>query len=185
MEIIKIPVERIPALRGDADATLGILEKRLKCRIDVDEEGAVELEGEPVDEYFGKGVIKAIGRGFEPSVALKLLGDEWGLNIIDLRDFAHKPEAMTRIKGRVIGEQGKARKIIEEEGEVDLAIWGHTVGIIGPLEVLDVATTAVFKLIEGQPHAAVYLYLEKNRRRRKREEHLGRMVGPRDKKPKA
>ena len=162
MEMIRIPAERVAALRGDADATLQLLERKLKCAIEVTEEGAVEIAGEPVDEFFG--------RGFEPHKALKLLNDEYGFNLIDLRDFASKPEAMTRIKGRIIGEKGKAKKIIEEEGECDLALYGHTIGIIAKLETLDIATTAMFKLIEGQPHTAVYMYLEKNRRRREGEE---------------
>lgn len=170
MELIRIPAERVAALRGDADATLQLLERKLKCSIEVTEEGAVEIAGEPVDEFFGKPVIRAIGRGFEPHKALKLLNDEFGFNLIDLRDYASKPDAMTRIKGRIIGEKGKAKKIIEEEGECDLALYGHTIGIISKLETLDIATTAMFKLIEGQPHTAVYMYLEKNRRRREGEE---------------
>ncbi|MFH1095012.1 MAG: KH domain-containing protein [Candidatus Micrarchaeota archaeon] len=170
MEIVKIPIERIHILKGEADSTLKMLEQKLNLSINAEPDGSVELSGEPVDEFFAKGVIKAIGRGFEPVPALKLLDEEYGLNVVDLRDFAKNPDAMTRIKGRVIGEKGKAKRIIEEEGEVDVAIYGHTVGIIGKLELLAIATTAVFKLAEGQPHAAVYLYLEKNRRRRKEEE---------------
>lgn len=175
MEIIRIPAARLGALKGDGDSTLQLLERKLKCSLEVDEEGAVQMTGEPVDEYFGKSVIKAIGRGFEPRVALKLLSDGWGFNLIDLRDYASRPEALTRIKGRIIGEKGKAKMIIEEEGECHLAIYGHTVGIVAPLECLDVATTAVFKLVEGQPHSGVYLYLEKNRRRREQEEMKNRV----------
>lgn len=171
MEIVKIPVERIKALRGDANATLEMLEDRLKVTLEIDAvDGAVELDGEPVDEFFAKEVVKAIGRGFEPRTALKLLGDDYSLKVIDLRDFANKPDAVSRIKGRIIGLKGKAKKIMEEEGEVDLAIYGHTVSIIGKLEVIDVATTAIFKLIEGQPHSAVYFYLEKMKRKRKEEQ---------------
>ncbi len=170
VEIIRIPHERIPAIRGDGDSTLQLLERKLNCQIEVSEEGEVELTGEPVDEFFAKGVIRAIGRGFEPHKALKLLHEDYGFNLIDLRDYAPKPDAMTRIKGRIIGEKGKAKKIVEEEGECDIAIWGHTVGVIAKLETLDVATTAVFKLIEGQPHPAVFTYLERNRRRREQEE---------------
>ena len=169
MEIVKIPTERIHILKGEADSNLKMLERKLNLSLNVEPDGSVELNGEPMDEFFGKGVIKAIGRGFEPVPALKLLQEDYGLNVVDLRDFAKNPDAMTRIKGRIIGEKGKAKRIIEEEGEVDLAIYGHTVGIIGQIEVLAIATTAVFKLVEGQPHAAVYLYLEKNRRRRKEE----------------
>jgi len=170
VEIVRIPHERVPALRGDADSSLQMLERKLKCQIEVSLEGEVELNGEPIDEFFGKGVIRAIGRGFEPHKALKLLHEDYGFNLIDLRDYASKPEAMTRIKGRVIGEKGKAKQIVEQEGECNLAIWGHTVGVIGRLETLDIATTAVFKLIEGQPHQAVYMYLERNRRRREQDE---------------
>ena len=169
-EIVRIPHERVPAIRGDGDSTLQLLERKLKCQIDVTPEGEVELVGESVDEFFGKSVIKAIGRGFNAHVALKLLNEEYGFHLIDLRDYAHNAEAMTRIKGRVIGEEGKARKIIEEEGVCDIAIWGHTVGVIAKLETLDIATTAIFKLIEGQPHQVVYLYLERNRRRREQDE---------------
>ena len=170
VEIIRIPHERVHAIRGDADSSLEMLERKLKCEIEVSDEGEVELNGEPIDEFFGKSVIRAIGRGFEPHIAIKLLKDDYGFHLIDLRDYASKPDAMTRIKGRVIGEEGKARKIIEQEGECNLAIWGHTVGIIAPLETLDISTSAVFKLIEGQPHQVVFQYLEKNRRRREQDE---------------
>jgi len=169
-EIVRIPRERVSALRGDADSTLQVLERKLKCQIEVTPEGEVELEGESVDEFFGKSVIKAIGRGFSAHVALKLLNEEFGFNLIDLRDYAHNADAMTRIKGRVIGEEGKAKKIVEQEAECDVAIWGHTVGVIAKLETLDIATTAMFKIIEGQPHQAVFLYLERNRRRRVQDE---------------
>ena len=169
VEIIRIPHERVPAMRGDADSALQMLELKLHCQIEVSEEGEVELSGEPIDEFFGKDVIRAIGRGFAPHIALKLLKDEMGFNLVDLRDYASKPEAMTRIKGRIIGEEGKAKKIIEQEAKANLAIWGHTVGVIAPLETLDIATTAVFKLVEGQPHQVVYMYLEKNRRRMEQE----------------
>ena len=178
MELIRIPAERVPAIKGDADATVELLERKLKCAIEVSDEGEVEITGEPVDEFFGKTVIRAIGRGFEAHKAVKLLNDEYGFNLIDLRDFTSKPDAMTRIKGRLIGEKGKAKKIVEEEGECDLAIYGHTIGVIAKLETLDVATTAVFKIIEGQPHQAVYLYLERNRRRREGEDKKAGMWLP-------
>jgi ribosomal RNA assembly protein len=170
MEAIKIPEKRIMALRGTADATINLLEKKLNVQIDVDEDGAVTLEGEPVDKFFATPVIRAIGRGFDANVAVKLLSDENGLHIIDIRDYAKTKESLARLKGRVIGEKGKSRKVIEEQSECDLAIYGHTVGIIGHLEDIEIAANAVFKLLEGQPHSSVYLYLEKIKRRKKQQE---------------
>lgn len=182
MELVNIPRERVKAIRGNANQTLEMLREKMNVSIEVDNDGGVKFAGEPVDEFFAKEVIRGIGRGFEPRIALKLLSEEYALHVIDLRDFASKPDAMIRIRGRVIGLEGKAKKIIEEEGEVDLAIHGHTVGIIGRLEVLDIATTAVFKLIEGQPHASVYLYLERLKRKRKQEEMMETRSGKMTKK---
>jgi len=176
MEIIKVPQARIKALRGDRGSVTRMLEEKIKVSISLDKDGTVTLEGEPVDEFFALPVIKAIARGFEPRVALKLLNDEYGMKIIDLRDFARNAKTMARVRGRIIGEEGKAKKIIEDEAEVQMAIHGHTVAVIGELELIDIAATAVFKLAEGMPHGGVYLYLEKNRRRRN-EERLREKAG--------
>ncbi|MFA5108364.1 MAG: KH domain-containing protein [Candidatus Micrarchaeia archaeon] len=171
IETVKIPIKRVKEIKGDADSTLKMLERELAVHLEVDnEDGSVIIEGPSIEVFFAMPVIKAIGRGFEPRIALKLKDEEYGLKIIDLRDFAAKPNHMSRIKGRVIGEKGKSKEIIEHEAEVNIAIWGHTVGIIGKLELIDIAATAIFKLIEGMPHAGVFLYLEKNKRRRKEEE---------------
>ncbi len=182
MEIVNIPRERVKALRGQANQTLEMLKERMKVGLEVYGEGTVEIEGEPVDEFFAKDVIRAIGRGFDHREALKLLSDEYSLHVIDLRDYAHKPDAVARLKGRIIGLEGKARHIIEQEAEVDLSIHGHTVAIIGRLELMRVATTAIFKIIEGQPHSSVYLYLEKLKRKRKQEEMIESKSGKMTKK---
>jgi len=103
MELVKIPHERIKALRGDADATLQMLIFRMKVSMTVDEDGGVELDGEPIDEFFAKEVVRAIGRGFEPRIALKLMNDEYAFHLIDLRDFGTKPHHIASIIGRVLG----------------------------------------------------------------------------------
>jgi ribosomal RNA assembly protein len=170
VEMVRIPLKRIAELKGDAGSTIKMLEKNLNVEIEADDDGEVEIGGPSINVFFAIPVVRAIGRGFEPRIALKLKNDEYGFRVVDLRDYAHNPKSMARLKGRVIGEKGKAKEIIEQEAECNLAIWGHTVGVIAPLDVLDIATNAVFKLLEGQPHAGVYLYLEKNKRRRKEEE---------------
>lgn len=174
IEMVKIPAARVQALKGDANFTLKMLEEKLGVLLDIGEDGEVEIEGESINVFFAIPVIQAIGRGFEPRIALKLKNDEFALKIVDLNDFAKNSRALTRIKGRIIGEGGKTRQVIEQEAEVDLAIYGHTVGIIGKLDVIDIAANAVFKLAEGTTHAGVYFYLEKNKRRRKEEEIKGK-----------
>ncbi len=170
MQIIKIPTERVKAILGKGGETKDYLEQRMKVSIKVSSDGEVEIEGEPIDEFVGKDIVKAIGRGFDPAIALKLLSDDYGFKLIDLRDHADSPKAIHRITGRVIGEKGRTKEIIREEVGADVAIWGHTVGVISKLETLDFAMSAIFRIIEGSPHANVYAYLEKCRRKIKQEE---------------
>jgi len=170
MQIIKIPSERVTALLGESGETKEYLERRMKVSINADSDGAVDISGDPVDEFIGKDIVKAIGRGFEPSVALRLLSDGYGFKLIDLRDYAGSDKARHRIMGRVIGEKGRTKEIIKEEVGADVVCYGHTVGVICAIDTLDYAMEAVFRIIEGSNHASVYAYLEKCRRRIKEEE---------------
>ncbi|VVC02107.1 Uncharacterised protein [uncultured archaeon] len=170
MQIIKIPSERVGVLLGTSGETKDYLEQRMKVTISVDADGQVEIGGDPIDEFVGKDIIKAIGRGFEPQVALKLLSDDYGFKIIDLRDYANNDKAMHRIIGRIIGEKGRTKQIITEELGSLVAVYGHTVSVISRLDTLDYALTGIFKLIEGSNHASVYAYLEKCRRKIKEAE---------------
>src|SRR3989344_2800709 len=165
MQILKIPSERVSALMGKSGETKDYLEQRMKVTVTVDPDGAVVISGEPMAEFIGKDIVRAMGGGFEPPIALKLLSDDYGLRVIDLRDYVSKREGLVRIKGRVIGEKGRTKEIINEEVGANVAVWGHTVAVISNLETLDYATTALFRLIEGSPHANVYAYLEKCRRK--------------------
>ena len=165
MQILKIPSARVAALMGETGGTKDYLEQRMRVTLTVDSDGAVVISGEPIEEFIAKDIVKAIGRGFEPAVALRLLSDEYGLKIIDMRDYENSPKAIQRIMGRVIGEKGRAKEIIKEEVGADVACYGHTVAVISKLETLDYAMTAIFRIIEGSPHANVYAYLEKCRRK--------------------
>ena len=149
MQIVKIPSERVSALLGESGETKDYLERRMKVGILADSDGAVEISGDPIDEFIGKDIVKAIGRGFEPAVALRLLSDEYGFKLIDLRDYAGSEKARYRIMGRVIGENGRTKEIIKEEVGADVACYGHTVGVICRLDTLDYAMEAVFRIIEG------------------------------------
>jgi ribosomal RNA assembly protein len=170
MQIVKIPSERVSAILGKGGQTKDYLESRMKVSLLVGQDGEVQIEGESIDEFIAKDVVRAIGRGFEPAVALKLLSDEYSFKLIDLRDYSSSRKAMHRILGRVIGQKGRTKEIIQEEIGADVAVWGHTIGVICKLDTIDFAMTAIFRLIEGSPHANVYAYLEKCRRKIKEEE---------------
>jgi ribosomal RNA assembly protein len=90
--------------------------------------------------------------------------------MIDLRVIFGRSEAdIKRIKGRIIGTEGKTRKLIEELTDADVVVYGHTIGIIGSYTEADAARNAVQMVIDGCEHHTVYNYLQKKRTELKKE----------------
>jgi ribosomal RNA assembly protein len=90
------------------------------------------------------------------------------LEVMDIRDFAGDSErAMVRLKGRVIGECGKTRQILEESTGTYISIYGKTIAAIGTAQQLAVAREALEMLLRGAKHATVYKFLERRRREMK------------------
>jgi ribosomal RNA assembly protein len=129
-----------------------------------------ENVADPSMLFRAKDVITAVGRGFSPEHAFRLIRDEEAvLDILDLRAVFGKSEAdIKRVKGRIIGMNGKTRMIIEELTDTNIAVYGHTVGIIGTLEQTLVAREAIEMLIKGSMHATVYRFLHRKRRQLKK-----------------
>jgi ribosomal RNA assembly protein len=110
-------------------------------------------------------VVTAIGRGFSPEHAFRLLRNEDDIfDFIDFRVIFGRSESdVKRVKGRIIGANGKTRKLIEELTDASVVVYGHTVGFIGTFEQVEVARNAVQMLIDGSQHHTVYKYLQRKR----------------------
>jgi len=170
---LKIPKERVGALIGKEGIVKNEIESATNCTLNVDStEGDVQLRGtDSLTIMTAMEIVKAVGRGFNPEVALRLLKPDYSLEIISLADYTGKmAKKMMRLKGRVIGEGGKSRRLIEELTETNMSVYGKTIAIIGVLEDVKNARYAIEMLLSGSPHATVYLWLEKKRRERKRAE---------------
>ncbi|MFB0560393.1 MAG: KH domain-containing protein [Candidatus Lokiarchaeia archaeon] len=174
-EFIKIPKERVGILIGPDGKIKASVEKETKTRLDIDsEEGSVlilptEETEDPLAVWKARDIVRAIGRGFSPSRAFRLLGEDELLEIVDLTLFTGKSKnTLNRVKGRIIGAGGKTRKIIEEVSGATLSIYGHTVAIIGDVDQGRIAKEAIIMLIEGAPHSTVYNVLQKKKRALKR-----------------
>ena len=173
---VKIPKDRIGVLIGPKGSVKDIIEKRLKVQLNVDSKtGDVEISlNEDADDpsliFRAKEVVLAIGRGFSPENAFRLLEDEdQMLEIIDLREiFGRSQSDIRRVKGRIIGKDGKTRRIIEEMSGAVLSVYGHTVSIIGDLDGVEIARAAVRLLIKGSSHRTVYRFLYRKREELKR-----------------
>jgi ribosomal RNA assembly protein len=167
---LKIPKERIAVLIGTNGEIKKQLEEFSKTTIKIDSnEGDVAIVGEDsLGLYTIKEVIYAIGRGFNPQIAQLLLKQDYALEVINMLDYAHNKNDIPRVKGRVIGSEGKARKSIENLTECYISVYGKTIAIIGSVESVPISKRAVEMLLEGSPHSNVYHWLEKKRREMKR-----------------
>jgi len=87
--------------------------------------------------------------------------------VLDLRNFTSTTNSTNRVKGRIIGEKGKARKNLEELTNTSISIYGHTVGLIGDYEETKLAIDAIMLLINGRSHKSVYEMLYQAKRRAK------------------
>jgi ribosomal RNA assembly protein len=172
---IKVPKERIAVIIGEKGEKKRELEEALSLRMDVDsEEGDVVLTGQdPISLFTGREVIKAIARGFNPDVARQLLKSDYLLEIVNIADYVKSKDQMIRLKGRVIGENGKSRATIEELAEVSIVVYGKTIAVIGQTENVTAAKRAIDALLTGAPHSTVFRLLEKLRRDMKRKDLEG------------
>jgi len=168
----RIPKDRIGALIGPEGKVKQALEKRLKVALTIDSETgditimlAPEVE-DPSLLFRAQEVITAVGRGFSPDRAFRLVDDEEAvLEVIDLREmFGTSQSELQRVKGRIIGQEGKTRRIIEELTEADVSVHGHTVAIIANMDQMEIAREAVKMLLRGSQHSTVYRYLHRKRR---------------------
>lgn len=169
---VKIPKSRIGALIGPDASTKELIEGKLGVQLAVDSDSGdvnIILSPETTDPsllFRAKEAVLAIGRGFSPEKARRLLDDEESmLVVIDLRDYVGKSESdIKRLSGRVIGREGKTRRIIEELTDTHVSVYGHTISIIGAIEEAAIAKQAVEMFIRGRLHTSVYKFLHAKRR---------------------
>jgi ribosomal RNA assembly protein len=169
---IKVPKERIAVIIGEKGEKKRELEEALSVTMDVDsEEGDVVLRGgDAVSLFTAREVVKAIARGFNPDIARQLLKTDYLLEIVNISDYAKTKDQMIRLKGRVIGENGKSRSTIEDLTEVNISVYGKTISIIGQTENVTAAKRGIDALLTGAPHSTVFRLLEKLRRDMKRKD---------------
>jgi ribosomal RNA assembly protein len=172
--VVRIPIERVGAVIGKEGGAKKFLESELGVKLGVDSrEGTVTITSESAlqgDPFTATRVIEAIGRGFSPQRARRLVEEGTVLEVIDLRDYAGKSaNSLERIRGRVIGLRGKSRRVIEELTRCHLSVYGRTVSIIGDASEAQLAADAVRSLATGSQHRTVYNTLQKARSKRKME----------------
>ena len=167
---LRVPKNRVAVIIGREGSVKRDIEESTSTKLNIDsKEGDIFVSGEDaLGLYTAREIIKAIGRGFNPDLAKLLLKPDYIFEVVDLSEFVKSKEVMLRLKGRVIGKEGKSRKVIEELTECNVSVFGKTISIIGLPEPVANARQAVESLLRGSTHANVYKWLEKRRRELKR-----------------
>lgn len=150
------------------------IEKNLKCKIILEKDKDITIKapsGKAVQEYLAEEILEALALGFNIDTALLLQDTDYVLKVIDLKNYARGSRLNTVI-ARIIGKQGKAKKIIQQLSHCHLVISGHKIGIIGKAESVEVASQAIEKLIRGAPHGHIFKFLEKSQHYLKEQEKL-------------
>jgi len=176
---VRIPIDRLAPLIGEKGKVIRELEERTNTLITVDEINAsVSIEPASPDTTMDKllkarDFIMAVAAGFSPEKAWRLLDEGQVLVVINLKEvIGSSPNHLTRIKGRIIGEKGKAKKNIEQMTGTDINIYDDKVAIIGDYESAQVAREAVQMLIQGRMHSTVYRYIDRAMRKVRRSKML-------------
>jgi ribosomal RNA assembly protein len=168
---LRLPEERIGVAIGPHGTAKRALEEATHTAIAIDpDEGEVRVsgpdEGDVGEVLKARDVLLAIGRGFSPERARRLLREDTYLAVIDIKFVSGKrgKDQMWRLRSRLIGSQGKARARIEELSGCAVSVYGSTVALIGQEKELERAVEAVELLLHGSEHSTVFHWLARQRR---------------------
>jgi ribosomal RNA assembly protein len=179
MKYLKIPMDRVGVLIGHKGQTKKDLEDKCGIKLNIDsKQGEVvieeEEESDPLALIKVENIIKAIGRGFSPENAYMLFNDESDFFSFDLHDYVGKKDShVRRLKSRVIGKEGKTRKVLEELTNSKISIYGHTVSVISDMVKMNILKKAIDMILTGSKQATVYRFVETQMKELRRTEKLG------------
>jgi len=97
--------------------------------------------------------------------AIRLLQDDHFFELVELRGYVGKrANQQRRIRARIIGSEGKIRKLIEGLTNTEITIYKSTVVLVGHEEGLAAARVAIEMIAGGAEHGTVLNFLEKDSR---------------------
>ncbi|MBD3311945.1 RNA-processing protein [archaeon] len=165
-----IPKERVGALIGDKGKMKRLIERKTSTSLLIKHEEVTIKGDDSYKAWICSQVVKAVGRGFNPKEALKLIKEGYVFELINIMDYARNQKDKFRLRGRVIGENGKTKRGIEGHTGCKISVFGKTIGIIGPATMVGDAIEAVKMLLEGAQTNSVHNFLEKKAKMRVKKE---------------
>lgn len=162
MKYVKVPDDNIP------EKKINRLSEDTKSNIVVNENENIQVQNEDsVVESDVSEAIRSLSMGFEYREAIQLVENpEARLREINMKDYTRNEKDFRRQKGRVIGKNGKARRVISDLANVSIKIVRDVVGIIGKVNDVLKAREAVIKILNGTPHSYIYKNLEEYQKKK-------------------
>ncbi len=161
-EIIRIPASRIGFIIGEEGKVKKELQKSFGAKLTIDSDGTVHVSSEDgLNIYKMKKAVEAIARGISLESALNLCDDTYILEVMHLAEIVGKNEnAIHRYKSRIIGTDGKIKKMLEKKTQTDIAIHGKTVAIIGKFDDVENAKSAINMILQGNDFNSVFSVID-------------------------
>lgn len=168
---VRIPEDRVGVAIGPGGRTKRSVELETGAQVEIGtEDGEVRVsvpdDQDPTPALKARDLLWAIGRGFSPERARRLLKEGTYLAVIDIKQVSRKKgkSALWRVRSRLIGTEGRARTRLEELSGCSMSVYGSTVALIGTETQLDRATRAIELLLRGSEHTTVFHMLAGLRR---------------------
>jgi len=179
MKYLKVPIERVAVLIGHNGETKKDLEGKSGFKISIDSKsGEIEIDDHGVEDPLMvikiENIVKAIGRGFSPQNAMRLMDDEADFFVFNLYDYVGKKEShVRRLKSRIIGREGKTKRVLEELTDAKISVYGHTISVISDIIRMNILKKSIDMLLTGSTHATIYRFVETQMKELRREERYG------------
>lgn len=160
-EVLSFPYskEEIGRIIGKKGKNKKILEKKLKIKIKI-KENSIEIDKSKsnLNDFELQNILDIVAIGFNVNDALLLENPSYIFEKINLKIL--RPTRRKIIKARIIGKEGKIKKIIEELTDCRIKIHENNIYLIGEIENIDIAKRAIEMLIQGKSFNSVQKWLE-------------------------
>ncbi len=173
----QVPSENKEIFLKHFDEIKNYIEEKLKVKVEIDNSSSLIIiepldnNTSPADMIKTRDIIQALSIGFVKEEALRLLDEENVLITVDIKSkVGDSNNHIKRVLGRIIGEDGRAKKTIEEITGTSIHIGNNVIGIIGDYNRATIAQYGIELLIDGKMHSTVYKRLESMMRDIKRQD---------------
>lgn len=168
MQYLKVPDD---STRFFEKETLNRLSEETQADIQFNEDDRnIQVEhSQSVKEMDVLNVLRAMFMGFDYSECIELFNNPMTrFESINIKNKTRNYKEFKRQKGRIIGENGKAKRVMSDLTDANIQVHNDKVAILGDMNDAIKAREAVMKILSGSPHSHVYDSLEKYKRKKNR-----------------